>query len=225
MFPIMLMHGRKKTRCSGKQPCTLCTQTGATCDFTAAYTRGRIPSVLPDDSHTLNAEDRQHALLNNDQVIGAFGTDHLTQSLHQPGLFSSTSDPEANELNQSSIAMVQSQLPLVDRVDSRMQSSRNSPEPSQIDLQGHYVGPSSGVSFLLRVQRKLHQKISFSQNSSIFTFGDAPISSFDPSFFLLPPREDAEKLVSRYFDFAVATHRFLHRPTVEAWFKEFYESR
>lgn len=30
-------------------------------------------------------------------------------------------------------------------------------------------------------------------------------------------------MVTRYFGFAVATHRFLHRPTVEAWLEEFYE--
>ncbi|TVY83627.1 Activator of stress genes 1-like protein [Lachnellula suecica] len=115
-------------------------------------------------------------------------------------------------------------LPVVEDIGSRAQSSRNSPEPSQTDLQGHYVGPSSGVSFLLRVQKKLHQNLSFAQNSSIFTFGDAPLPDFDPSFFVLPPKADAQRLVARYFDFAVATHRFLHRPTVEAWLEEFYEN-
>jgi len=85
------------------------------------------------------------------------------------------------------------------------------------------VGPSSGVSFLLRVQKKLHQKVSFTPNSSIFTFGDAPLPEFDPSFFVLPPKDNAQKLVERYFEFAVATHRFLHRPTVEQWLEEFYD--
>lgn len=116
------------------------------------------------------------------------------------------------------------QISAVENAESRVQSSRASPEPSQTDLQGHYVGPSSGVSFLLRVQKKLHQKVSFSQKSSIFTFGDAPLPDFDPSFFVLPPKADAQQLVARYFDFAVATHRFLHRPTVEAWLEEFYDN-
>ena len=43
----------------------------------------------------------------------------------------------------------------------------------------------SGVSFLIRVQKKLHEKLSFSQTSSIFTFGDAPLPEFDPSYFVL----------------------------------------
>lgn len=220
----MLIDYRKKTRCTGKYPCTLCTQAGVTCEFTAAYTRGRIPSLMPEDNHISNSGGMQLNLLNSDEGVDAFGTNHLTQPLQTTGLQDSASIPHVNDpLHPSSISMGQPQPPIADRADSRLQSSRNSPEPSQIDLQGHYVGPSSGVSFLLRVQRKLHQKVSFSQNSSIFTFGDAPLPNFDPSFFVLPPKAEAEKLVARYFDFAVATHRFLHRPTVEAWFQKFYE--
>lgn len=105
-------------------------------------------------------------------------------------------------------------------------SSQDSPEPSQTDLQGHYVGPASGVSFLLRVQKRLHQAISFSSASTIFTFGDAPLSlpEFDPSFCMMLPRDDARRLVGRYFDFAMPTYRFLHRPTIQAWFDEFYDT-
>jgi hypothetical protein len=76
----------------------------------------------------------------------------------------------------------------------------------------------------LRVQKRLHQTLTFSKASSIFTFGDAPLPGFDPSFFVLPPRDEAQRLVDRYFDFAVPTHRFLHRPTVNAWLDEFYET-
>ena len=105
-------------------------------------------------------------------------------------------------------------------------SSQGSPEPSQTDLQGHYVGPSSGVSFLLRVQKRLHQAISFSRDSTIFTFGDAPLDlpDFDPSFCMMLPRGDAQRLVDRYFDFAMPTYRFLHRPTTQEWFDEFYDT-
>jgi hypothetical protein len=108
--------------------------------------------------------------------------------------------------------------------DSGIPSSRNSPEPPQTDLQGHYVGPSSGASFLLRAQKRLHKIVSLSPNSSIFTFGDAPLPEFDSSFFVLPPRERAKVLVARYFDFAVPTHRFLHRPTVDGWVDDLYSN-
>lgn len=46
--------------------------------------------------------------------------------------------------------------------------------------------------------------------------------NLDPSFFMLPQKEITQQLLERYFDFAVPTHRFLHRPTIEAWFEEFY---
>jgi hypothetical protein len=105
--------------------------------------------------------------------------------------------------------------------------SQNSPEPArgQIDQQGHYIGSSSAVSFLLRIQKRLHQNSSLSHDSSIFTFGDAPLPEFDPSFFVLPPKPDAQRLVERYFDYAAPTHRFLHRPTIENLVEEFYETQ
>jgi hypothetical protein len=108
--------------------------------------------------------------------------------------------------------------------DSAVHSSRNSPEPSQTDLQGHYVGPSSGVSFLIRAQKRLHQIVSLPSSSSIFTFGDSALPEIDSSFFVLPLKSVASALVARYFDFGAPTHRFLHRPTVEGWLEEFYEN-
>lgn len=129
--------------------------------------------------------------------------------------------------------------PLPPTADAPAASSRVSPEPLQTDLQGHYVGPASGVSFLLRVQKRLHDNVSFLQqsSSSIFTFGDAPLQptaqahdEFDaaggsdtPLLFLTQP--EANSLLARYFDFAVPTHRFLHRPTIEAWLATFYATR
>ncbi|KAM0247165.1 hypothetical protein ACHAP5_004244 [Fusarium lateritium] len=105
-------------------------------------------------------------------------------------------------------------------------SVQQSPEPSQEDLQGHYIGPASGVSFLLRVQKRMHEAISFSGPGSIFTFGDAPLRNpdYDPNFCMMLPKEDAQRLVDRYFDFAMPTYRFLHRPTIQEWFAEFYET-
>lgn len=41
---------------------------------------------------------------------------------------------------------------------------------------------------------------------------------------MMLPREDAQKLLDRYFDFAMPTYRFLHRPTLQAWFTEFYDT-
>lgn len=105
------------------------------------------------------------------------------------------------------------------------QSSRNSPEPAQVDQQGHYVGPASGASFLLRIQRRLQQQSPLSSSeASIFTFGDLPFPETDSSVLVLPPKAEADDLLSRYFEYASATHRFLHRPTVSAWLDELYET-
>jgi hypothetical protein len=105
--------------------------------------------------------------------------------------------------------------------------SRNSPEPQggQRDQQGHWVGASSAAAFLIRIQKRLHLNSSLSHDSSIFTFGDAPLPEFDPSFFVLPPKPDAQRLVERYFDYAAPTHRFLHRPSIEKLVEEFYQTQ
>lgn len=103
-------------------------------------------------------------------------------------------------------------------------SSRNSPEPTQTDEQGHYVGPASGASFMLRIQRKFQQQRPANglSGTSVFTFGDVPLPETDPRFLILPPKEEAGILLRRYFEFASATHRYLHRPTVELWLQELY---
>ncbi|EXJ65464.1 hypothetical protein A1O7_01805 [Cladophialophora yegresii CBS 114405] len=102
--------------------------------------------------------------------------------------------------------------------------SRTSPEPSQTDRQGHYVGPASGVSFLPRVQKRLHQSIEFGHAAStIFTFGDVPLPEFEPVCFM-PSKEETSRLLRRYFDFSVPVDRFLHRRTVEEWLDEFYDT-
>ncbi|PQE30831.1 fungal specific transcription factor domain-containing protein [Rutstroemia sp. NJR-2017a WRK4] len=235
----------KKTRCSGKQPCSLCTSAKATCEFTAIYRRGRLPPITTegDDGEGYHREDG----LVSEQAATEFGSRNLEANSHPRGhgrdevhrgdlqyslaagdgnMRHELGDSRNSDENINSATSLGSRINLSDLAGepSRTQSSRNSPEPAQTDQQGHYVGPSSGASFLLRVQKKLRSEVFLSQNSSIFTFGDAPLSEYDPSFFVLPPKEDAKHLVARYFDFAVPTHRFLHRPTIEAFLDEFYDN-
>lgn len=75
---------------------------------------------------------------------------------------------------------------------------------------------------MFRVQHRVHQMLQSPPTTSIFTFGDAPLPPLDVSLFVIPHREDTKRLIERYFDFAVPTYRFLHRPTIEAWLEEFY---
>ena len=185
------------------------------CTYDAAYARGRAPSItavprleaapssmpagpsIMSPSIDFGAPDRDYGTLH--------GTEHGIQGGRASNHASSSQAPERPEARYNEASMA------------------NSPEPPQTDLQGHYIGPSSGVSFLLRVQKRLEQAISFSHPSSIFTFGDAPLqqSTLDSSFCMMLPRDDSQKLIDRYFDFAMPTYRFLHRPTIQEWFEEF----
>lgn len=101
-------------------------------------------------------------------------------------------------------------------------ASRASPELPQTDLQGHYIGPASGVSFLRRVQQRLYMS---NHNPTNFTFGDTPLPNFDPATFcVMVSKEQTTQLVQKYFDFSVPIDRFFHRPTIETWLDEFHET-
>ncbi|KAH7010257.1 transcriptional regulatory protein GAL4 [Ilyonectria destructans] len=190
---------KRKIKCNGAQPCEFCIRAKASCTFNSAYARGRVPAILP----ASDVESGSNSILVDDA---------LTQATQHPLRL------QSHDVSSSYL------VPLASA--SAAPSSQSSPEPVQTDLQGHYIGPASGVSFLLRVQKRLHQAISFHDASTIFTFGDAPLQlpEFDPSFCMMLPRDDAQRLVDRYFDFAMPTYRFLHRPTVQEWFEEFYDT-
>jgi hypothetical protein len=208
---------RRKIKCNGTQPCDFCSRADASCTFDSTYARGRMPFIpqvsdVGDRSISFAVEDGMTSSKSpsiSEQHPAAMT---LTTPTQRP-TNSRTHDLSSSYQAPSALAYVAASL-------------RNSPEPSQTDLQGHYIGPASGVSFLLRVQKRLVQAISFSHSSSIFTFGDAPLHppEFDPSFCMMLPRDDAQRLVDRYFDFAMPTYRFLHRPTIQEWFIEFYDT-
>ncbi|RAH67462.1 uncharacterized protein BO66DRAFT_457958 [Aspergillus aculeatinus CBS 121060] len=173
---------RKKLRCSGTLPCSLCQRTSKSCDYTAEYNRGKLPPIPPREQP--NTPPRT-------ETTTDFPLESSASPVRENGF--------ANEA-----------------------PSRGSPEAHQTDMEGHYVGPSSGVSFLIRAQKRLQEQISLPINAPIFSFGDAPLSKLDPAFLLLPPRFEADILIARYFDFAFPTHRFLHQAQVEGWVSEFY---
>ncbi|PLB49339.1 putative transcriptional activator protein acu-15 [Aspergillus steynii IBT 23096] len=214
---------KRKVRCSGRQPCQVCVLASATCSYNASYTRGRRPATrvtqvgasaeIAANPQTFHGESHRNKV--NNRMNGT-----------------TIRNPEGLEQPQGSVAQQDESMPLTEPI------SRASPQPTQIDLQGHYVGPSSGISFLSRVQARLDQSVSFPRGLSAFNFGDAPLLNhdaglnpgdipstyLDPTFPLLLNRDDTSRLVQRYFDFAVPVDRFLHRPTIEKWYNEFYET-
>ncbi|KAH6670261.1 nonribosomal peptide synthetase-like protein [Plectosphaerella plurivora] len=210
----------RKTRCSGKYPCALCSRLNLDCRYTASYRRGRLPSIEMDTGEDAPGQ-LAHAPRATEQQLR--GERQAQQQQQQDAAAAAAADdhiPSPISIGNRSLAPADAA-----RGPSTTYSSRNSPEPVQTDQQGHYVGPASGASFLLRVQRKLQsQPTAFSSDSSIFTFGDLPLPELDPRFLILPPRPEAESLLRRYFEFGSATHRFLHRPTVERWLEELYDT-
>ncbi|KAE8135133.1 hypothetical protein BDV38DRAFT_294798 [Aspergillus pseudotamarii] len=207
---------KRKVRCNGQQPCRVCTEASVTCSYNASYSRGRRPAVRLTRSRPLAQLTAS--------PLNPQGRD---QTASHPG------NPDILEESPGVVSQQSASMPLGEPV------SRASPEPAQTDLHGHYVGPSSGISFLSRVQKRLEQSVSFPRSLSVFNFGDAPLpyrhtdcgagdpssSYLDPTFCLLLNRDDTTRLVHRYFDFAVPVDRFVHRPTIEQWVDEFYETR
>ncbi|EAA60063.1 hypothetical protein AN4828.2 [Aspergillus nidulans FGSC A4] len=188
---------KKKLRCSGTLPCFLCQRSQLRCEYTAGYTRGKVPPVPT--------------------ISGADSMNNTIQNHHEKTTNSSVesrSPPKPQDTAQNVLLAREKQV--------NLPSSGNSPEPHQTDMEGHYVGPASGVSFLIRVQKRLHEHISFPRTTPIFSFGDAPLPKYDPSFLVIPPKDEAKALLDRYFDFVFPTHRFLHQPQAESWLEDFY---
>lgn len=112
-------------------------------------------------------------------------------------------------------------------LDVHGKSSRSSQEPDETRFEGHYTGPTSGIAFLHRAQRRFKQDLAAARTSninngttsetSIFSFGDGCYTKYSISDLVLPHRTEAKDLLNRYFDFAMPTYRFLHRPAVEEW--------
>lgn len=190
---------RKKLRCTGTLPCNSCNRAGRKCEYNADYNRGKLPTVpISQPPAAPEGNDQQRQLTFAGESAGS-------PPLPQPPLAPSLNVPASNPRGNNG-------------------SSRASPEPHQTDLEGHYVGPSSGVSFLSRAQRKLYNHLSLPLNTPIFTFGDAPLPSCEPNLMILPLRSEADSLVARYFDFAFPTHRFLHQQQIQSWVGQFYDS-
>jgi len=114
-------------------------------------------------------------------------------------------------------------------------STRSSQEPDETRFEGDYIGPTSGIAFLHRAQRRFQQDfVGSTSNSSngrnpkgasIFSFGDGWIPDQLPSTLILPERRQARDLFMRYFDFAMPTYRFLHRATAEGWLENIYHEK
>lgn len=184
-----------------------CTRLSLPCEYNAAYSRGLPPEPLPAPSSSL-----------------AKSTPTICRPLIARG---SIPAPRRSPKESTSSHL---QLPKLDPT----LSLRNSPEPVATDFEGNYLGPASGISFINRVWRRLHQDETSalpeelpnesSKSASVFMFGDKPYTNYHDTGFTLPPFDKALELVGIYFDFSMVTYRFLHRGSVEEWLRQIYES-
>ncbi|CAG9972464.1 unnamed protein product [Clonostachys byssicola] len=191
---------KKKIRCSGTQPCDLCTKDSLTCTFNAPYSRGK--------RRTTSAAAAIRPL------TGAASSDRTGTSASLDGsLPESIPDDNSHgiDVNESGLS------------DQPIPSLFASPEIGASDRQGHFLNESSGLSFLLRLQRRLKGDNNSASPTSLFTLGDPALPRFNSAAFTLPTRQEADALVSIYFELSSAGYRFLHRPTVELWVSQIYE--
>ncbi|KAH8680559.1 fungal-specific transcription factor domain-containing protein [Xylariales sp. PMI_506] len=187
---------KRKIRCTGTRPCEICIRDDASCIYNAPYNRGR----------------RSHA-----------STSHAASELRNDGQrspeFSYPQMPPDSDSQQERLTPSTDRLDPVDTT-TRLTSSKVSPEPIT-DLQGHYVGPASGVSFLARVRKRLHYD---DHTATMFTFGDAPLPEHDPTPSVMLPAKEAWRLLERFFDFTVPIDRMIPRPIAEQWLQEFLDT-
>ncbi|KAF7593935.1 hypothetical protein BBP40_010442 [Aspergillus hancockii] len=202
----------KKTRCTGTLPCMRCTRLSLPCEYNAAYSRGLPPEPPPAPPSVAAKYASQSNTLSPAYTNGNRSPQRPSRSYSRNIAYSHQQTKNGAEI-----------------------SSRNSPDPVVTDFEGNYLGPASGVSFLNRVWRRLHQdeiraipgelqNDPSPQSTSVFRFGDRPYSESREAGFTLPPLERARQLVEIYFDFSMVTYRFLHRGSVETWLKQMYES-
>ncbi|KAL4997928.1 hypothetical protein BDV10DRAFT_194753 [Aspergillus recurvatus] len=202
----------KKTRCTGTLPCSRCTRLLLPCEYNAAYSRGLPPDPLP-----APASVAARYLRNRSTSLAS-----ISQSPNSRRSPPNRDSPRTTSTPRSQLSQASVEVP-----------RRNSPDPVATDFEGNYLGPASGVSFLNRVWRRLHQdetsavpdelqNESSPKNTSVFMFGDKPYANYRDAGFTLPTFDKAMELVRRYFDYAMVTYRFLHRGSVEEWLRQVY---
>ncbi|KAK7540471.1 fungal-specific transcription factor domain-containing protein [Phyllosticta citribraziliensis] len=227
----------KKKRCTGTQPCPSCEKAAKPCTYLASYTRGRFntpPSSRGLDALVLAAESHNH--LSDRRRRGSSTTCPESMSVSVPvsrrnASFSSDYPPSGRPSLPPLHGPLHPLAPANVQLPARPTSKRPSPETDR-----RPVGPNSNGAWLRRAMRKLNQarpsegtlgpRSGTTSEATVFTFGDKPpvtTSGFEAP--LPPPALHAEYLVGRYFEFAMPTYRFLHRPSLTSWLWELSQDK
>ena len=102
--------------------------------------------------------------------------------------------------------------------DALVPASVDTPdEPLQEDQYGHFHGGASGFAFLQFARQRLANLPTTS-----LQFLDYPIAASGTLPPVLPPKAIADDLVEAFFDFGLATTRFVHRPSFTWTYEKLY---
>lgn len=196
----------RKARCSGDRPCAKCVDKGRECLYDARYTRGRPPTPPQSEARSR---------------VGLRGLDRREDE----GL--EVVDGETADDGYNEVHAVHEEPAISRRPHESTAPSRASPELGMEEIQGQVFDPTSDLTFLHRAWKRLsshnsgttgHVPTSSAETQSLTMAGDRPLPEVGESAPIpLPNLEEAENLLSLYFDVCIATYRILHRPAVEAW--------
>lgn len=189
-------------RCAGTQPCPRCVSNNLRCHYNAEHRRGKPAPPQPGPGIPNSELSRTAAV----------------------------STPESQSRNQL-LGNVEIRNPNVAPPPSQEPPnlSQNWQEPDEPRFENDYIGPTSGLAFLSRSQRRFQQdfiesrssNVEQSSQTSIFSYGDGWIPDRGPDF-NFPGRNETKYLLQQYFDFAMPTYRFLHRDTAETWLENIH---
>lgn len=199
----------KKIRCTGTLPCANCTNRRLNCSYAAKYARGRAPTPPP--------VGRQDGPVGVGRTSTASDTDAMTE--------------HGNKGRADNLVLRE--------VNARpYQSSSNEAAPSraspELEIEGQYFDPTSGLAFLHRAWTKLFaQNVEMASHGSNETdkrqplpcAGDTPFYLDERSTELIPDDMTTRTLLSFYFDACVVTYRMFHRQTVEGWLEILLKDR
>jgi hypothetical protein len=109
--------------------------------------------------------------------------------------------------------------------------SSSSSTKAVYDNGDHYVGAASGLSFLQQAVQHMERQEGLNNavgsaadveylspaSASIFNSGDMQSLPHPTDRFVMPSKDESDRMLARYFEFATPTYRYFHRPTVESW--------
>lgn len=197
----------RKRRCNGQQPCAPCLEQCVPCVYNTPYLRGRL--VLPEPPQRRSGAAGDASNLSSERPRQSPSEPYVPQ-YNNPLKAALSEEPSARDISRSSRAA--------------------SPTGEGITEPGHYLGPTSTFSFLRRAGRRFGRiaagearDIGDRADVSIFANGDVALAAEDDGKVDFPEETTMRLLVSRYFDFAVPSHRFFHQPTVNDWIQAVHE--